>query len=251
MGAYDDIVNARDKVAALADQLADARASLSALEADVVQGGPDVSSFQGDIDWGKVRAAGYDIVFPKVADGDLVDTTFSASRIASIKSAGLSYAPYHFGRVASPANKERNGRLEAAMAVYFASRQGWGRTGDLPLVYDFEDLNGQTPTEAATHLLKFIGGYRGLMTHYPFIYTTPSFWSQINSVLDATQRTSVANCPLWIAHWGVAKPSVPTPWADWTFWQYTDKASVPGISSPCDNSRANITKTVLDSLRIK
>jgi lysozyme len=250
MGAYDDIVSVRADVDALAQELESTKARLADLEANVVKGGPDVSSVQGDVNWPAVKGAGYDICFPKVADGDVVDATFSAARIANIKSAGLSYAPYYFGRVASPANNQRNGRLEAAMAVYFASRQGWGREGDLPLVYDFESANSQSVQDAATHLLKFIGGYRGLMTHYPIIYTMPAFFAQINAVLTADQRASVANCPLWVAHWDVLKPTVPSPWSDWTFWQYTNKGSVPGVTGPVDVSRANITTAQLSSLRI-
>lgn len=251
MGVYEDIEAAQATVEKDILQLAFDRSQLTNLEASAVKGGPDVSSSQGNINWTSVKGAGYDICFPKVADGDVIDSTFTAARIANIEAAGLTYAPYYYGRVASPGNQERNGRLEAAMAVYFASRQGWGRAGDLPLVYDFETLNGQTEAEAANHLLKFIGGYRGLMTHYPFIYTAPSFWNtSILPNLTADNKASVANCPLWIADWGVTKPHVPPPWDTWTFWQYTDHGAVPGVTGPVDLNRANITTSQLNALRI-
>lgn len=251
MSILEDIETARANVADLAARLQDASAALAALEASAVKGGPDVSSVQGDIDWTKVKAAGYDLVFPKVADGDLVDATFSPGRIAAIKAAGLSYAPYYFARVASPGNNERNARAECAMAVYFATRQGWGKTGDLPLVYDFEEVNGQTAGKAAGHLVDWIRAYYGLMGHFPIIYTASAWFAQINAALTDTQRRAVMDCPLWVAHWGVAAPTVPAPWADWTFWQYTNKATVPGVTGAVDNNRANLTKTALDGLRIR
>jgi GH25 family lysozyme M1 (1,4-beta-N-acetylmuramidase) len=251
MGVYDDIAAAKLAISTLERQLTDAKVKLSTLQASAVVGGPDVSSFQGDVDWDKVKAAGYDIVFPKVSDGDLADPTYTAARIASIKSAGLSYAPYYFARVASSGNNERNGRSEAAMAVYFAERHGWGRVGDLPLVYDFETLNGQPSVKAAGHLLDFIDCYRDIKGHFPFVYTSPGFFSQIITALDTAGRDLVRNCPLWVAHWDVSSPTIPTPWATWAFWQYTDKATVAGVSTPVDMNRANITRTELDALRIR
>lgn len=251
MSLRDDIAAAKALVTSLSQQLSDAQAALAALEASLVKGGPDVSAFQGDVDWVKVKAAGYDLVFPKVADGDVVDTTFSPGRISSIKAAGLSYVPYYFARVAAANNNERNARAECAMAVYFATKQGWGKTGDLPLVYDFEDLNGQPAIKAAVHLIGWIRAYKGLMGHNPVIYTTPAFFSQIHTVLTDSERAQVAACPLWVAHWGVSAPSVPAPWTDYTFWQFTSSASVPGVTGQCDNNVTNITKTALDGLRIR
>lgn len=251
MGLWDDIAAATNAVAADQAKLAADQALLANLQASAVVGGPDVSSAQGDVDWTKVKGAGYDLVFPKVSDGDVLDPTYAAARLTSIRTAGLSFAPYYFARVAAPGNNERPPRAECAMAVYFAMKQGWGNTGDLPLVYDFEDLNGQTAAKAAAHLMGWVTAYKGLMGHNPIIYTTPGFFTQINNALTAAQRTTLAACPLWIAHWAVASPTIPAPWADWTFWQFTDKASVAGVTVAVDNNRANITKTALDALRIK
>lgn len=251
MSYYDDVQAARATVTDLESKLATARSSLATLEAQAMKGGPDVSQSQGDVDWAKVKAAGYDICFPKISDGDILDPTYSAARVAAIRTAGLNFAPYYFARVASDGNSQRNGRDEAAMAVYFATKQGWGKSGDLPMVYDFENANGQTAAKSARHLMQFLGAYAGLMGHWPIIYTMPAFWATISGALSALDKSTVALCPLWIAHWNVASPSVPAPWTTWTFWQYTDKGSVPGVTGDVDVSRANLRLTDLDSLRIR
>jgi GH25 family lysozyme M1 (1,4-beta-N-acetylmuramidase) len=252
MALHDDLVAARSEVTRLEGELAAARTRLADLEASVVKGGPDVSVFQGDVDWAKVAAAGYDIVFPRVADGDIEDKTFTAARVAAIKAAGLSYAPYYFGRVATSGNNQRNGRHEAALAVWTAFKNGgWGKAGDLPLVYDIENLNDQSQPKAAAHIMEFVQGYRGLMGHHPFIYTMPAFWNAVVDDFTDAQLTILAKCPLWIAHWGVSAPSVPAPWTTYTFWQTTDQAVVPGVAGKCDLNVANITKTDLDGLRIR
>jgi lysozyme len=251
MALWDDIAAAEADVAREEQELEAAKARLDALKASVVRGGPDVSSYQGDVDWVKVKNSGRDIVFPKVSDGDVIDPTFSAGRIASIKAAGLSYAPYYFARVASAGNSFRTPRAECAMAVYFATKQGWGKPGDLPLVYDIEDLNGATPAQVGAHTVAWVKAYEGLMGHKPIIYTAPGWWGQIASTLTADGKATVVGCPLWVAHWGVSAPTVPSPWTGWTFWQYTEVASVPGVTGPCDDNRANITRAGLDSLRIR
>ena len=68
----------------------------------------------------------------------------------------------------------------------------------------------------------------------PMVYTSPSFWRTYlgDTSTFANQGYSV----LWIAHWGVPKPSIPgSNWGgrSWTFWQY-DIAPVPGISGNVD-----------------
>lgn len=250
MGIWDDIVAAEERVTQEEAELLAARKALAALQASVVKGGPDVSSFQGDVDWTKVAGAGYDLTFLKVADGDVVDPTFTKTRVQAVENAGLSWAPYHFGRVASSGNSFRSGRVEAAMAVYQAWKGGgWGMPGDLPLVYDIEAMGGRTADQVKVHIIEFIDAYKALMGHPPIIYTMPAFWSGLSP--GANLKAAVSDCPLWIAHWGVASPTIPAGWFTWTFWQTTDKAVVPGIASPCDLNKANITKTQLDALRIK
>lgn len=250
MGYYDDYTSAETRVKELETLLSDAKALLQKLLGEFVKGGPDVSQFQGDIDWTKVRGAGYELSFVKVSDGDILDPTYTSARLAAMRTAGLLVSPYYFARVASAGNSERTGRIEAGMAIHFAFRQGWGK-GDLPLVYDFETLNGQTADKAAKQVVDFTRTYKYIMGHMPIIYTTPSFWESISASLSQTDVDNfISPCPLWIAHWGVTKPTIPKPWTDWSFWQYTDKGSVPGITNACDLNSCNLTKTQLNALRL-
>jgi GH25 family lysozyme M1 (1,4-beta-N-acetylmuramidase) len=45
------------------------------------------------------------------------------------------------------------------------------------------------------------------------VYTYPAFAEQGNCA-------RLGRWPLWIAHWGVARPVVPAPWKTWRLWQY-------------------------------
>ncbi len=41
--------------------------------------------------------------------------------------------------------------------------------------------------------------------------------------------------PLWVSGY-VSSPPMPGGWSDWTFWQFTDNASISGITGGVDCS---------------
>jgi hypothetical protein len=75
---------------------------------------------------------------------------------------------------------------------------------------------------------------------HPLVYSSPAFWQA--HLADSTS-VAAAGTPLWIAHWTTAsKPWIPAQnWngLGWTFWQWTDCASVPGIAHCTDGDRMN------------
>jgi len=197
--------------------------------------GFDVSDVRGDVDFDKARAAGIDFAIVRVADGNIHDARYGPGRVQALRDSGLAWFPYYFGRVASSVNNERNGATEAAMAIQFARKGGWGRKNDLPLAYDFETPNGQPAPKCARHLVQFVTAYRKARGHYPILYTMPGFWAKILPQLTAKQRDLVRRCPLWIAHWDVPKPASMAPWGTgWTLWQYSSHRPVPGVPGKGD-----------------
>ena len=65
--------------------------------------------------------------------------------------------------------------------------------------------------------------------HYkrrPIVYTSDSF------LKDWLDEEISENYPIWIARYSDREPQ----FNDWVFWQFTDKAAVFGIPSPCDLS---------------
>jgi len=197
--------------------------------------GFDVSDVRGDVDFDKAHAAGIGFAIVRVSDGDVHDARYGPGRVGALRASGLAWFPYYFGRVASKVNNERNGTAEAAMAIQFARKGGWGKKGDLPLAYDFETPNGQPPPKCARHLFQFVTAYRKARGHYPILYTMPGFWTRILPHLPAKQRAVVRNCPLWIAHWDVPKPDSMDPWGDeWMVWQYSSHRTAPGVSGKGD-----------------
>jgi lysozyme len=235
-----------------------AKAALDAFMLTGVKGGPDLSEFNpGVLDWAATRAAGYELAIHRISDGDKLDARMQTAAagqavFAAIRAAGLVAGSYYLCRVGHPVNNgNRNGKSEAAMAIYFAESRGAVRQGDLPMALDFETLNEQTPQKAARHVMDWIGTYAYVKGTPPILYTNPGTWQQVEPHFSAQDRATLATCPLWQAEYGVAAPRAMVPWVTWTMWQYTDVGTAPGIpDTSIDMNRFNGDRTALDSLRI-
>ena len=168
--------------------------------------GPDVSMHQGDVDWAAVRGAGHDFAVVKATEGqDYRDPLFGAERMRAIKDARLVRGVYHYLRPRGG----RTGVVEANWAVEVARDAGWG-DGDLRLVCDIEET-ALGPADTLRYLGLFVSRVEDLTGNRPIIYTYPNFW--IGRLGNPNEDF---DCPLWIAHYEVSRPTLPRAWPSWT-----------------------------------
>jgi lysozyme len=186
--------------------------------------GMDVSHWQGTINWDTVAAAGITFSFVKATEG----TTYRDPRYdfnyAEMARVGIFRGAYHFGRPGTSA---------VTQADFFVDTANPG-SGDLLLCLDLEVTDNKTPAQVWSWTQAFVAEVQNRTGFPPFIYTSPYFWTS-----RVGNPTDNLGCPLWIAHWNVSWPTVPRAWADWTFWQYADNGSVPGISGAVDQDTFN------------
>lgn len=184
--------------------------------------GPDVASYQGDVDWRKVKAAGHDFAFIKATEGtSYINPTFSREW-PEIKAAGLIRGAYHFGRPKSDAR---------AQARRFLRVIGGWQKGDLPPVLDIETSDGLPASRVRAWVAAFVDEIHQHTGIKPIVYTGGPFWRTNVGLL------SNLGCPLWLAAYvRDPKPYVPGAWRTYSFWQYTSSAQVPGIAGRCDMS---------------
>jgi lysozyme len=194
--------------------------------------GVDVSHHQGVIDWRAVASSGRKFAFIRVSDGaQYVDPTFRANW-AGAKAAGITRGAYQFFR---PTENP------IAQADLLLSTMGPLATGDLPPTLDVETLcpapstqcaaGSASPSAAADGIAAWIERVTRATGMMPILYVSPSFWTQLPP--RGVERRTIP----WIANWYVTRPSTPSGWKQWAFWQYTDKGQVPGISAPVDLDR--------------
>ena len=186
--------------------------------------GIDVSGWQGQVDWGAVQRSGRQFAFAKATEGTtFVDRTFTANRIA-MGSAGLVLRGfYHFAR------PDRNSA--AAEANHFLQTVGALAPGEVA-VLDLEVAPGPGIGDWAAEWLARVHQGTGRL---PMLYSYQSYLYEI-----PTSR--LTQYPLWVASWGSDNGLVPATqpktdrWSRWTFWQYTSKARVPGVSTLVDDN---------------
>ena len=198
-------------------------------------GGVDVSHWQGTITWSKVAAAGKRFAIIKASEStDYVDPTYAANR-ASAQAAGMWTGAYHFARPSTAAGDA------VAEADHFADTVRLGG-GDVIPALDIEVTGGLTPAALTAWVTAWLGEASARLGVKPMIYTSPNFWK--NALADTRSIADAGYGVLWVAHWGVTQPTVPAQnWAGrgWTFWQYDNCGSVPGISGCVDLDRFNGT----------
>ncbi len=184
--------------------------------------GVDISRWQGDIDWPKLRSQGANFAYIKATDGgDHLDPMFRTNWKRA-KDAGLKRGAYHFFywcRVASD---------QASWFIRNVPRD----PDALPPVIDVE-WNGESsckkrpsPEKVREKMQVFMDM---LERHYgkrPVIYTAPDFYRD-------NLRGAFNEYPFWLRS-VAAHPSKVYPGRKWMFWQYSGSGLSHGVDGKID-----------------
>ncbi len=172
--------------------------------------GLDVSHYDETIDFAKVKASGFDFCSVKCTEGlSVVDANYKANR-AKAKAAGILVGAYHFFRP---------GMDPAKQAGHFLAHADIQK-GDMQPMFDWEVSQGKADVAKAQIFLDLVEKAIGK----PMIIYGPPYMLNDFALPDSFKKY-----PLWVAHYGTTAPLVPAPWTTWSFWQYSEKGSVPGI----------------------
>lgn len=178
-------------------------------EADLVLG-IDCSRWQDDnstpqrMDFDKAYAAGARFVFIKASQACWLDEDFIWNWVAA-KDAGLYRGAYHY--LDNSATGEKQGEFFCGLIEK--------DPGELPPVLDYEYRTAPPGLASANQWLNEVYWTLDIS---PILYTSPYYWKEYGGA-----QVGWTQYPLWIANYEVSSPTVPAPWTDWTFWQWTDK----------------------------
>lgn len=182
----------------------------------------DVSVWQGNIDWAKVKAAGIDGAIIRYADGTTLDTKFDRN-MTEAKKHGLHFGVYIFSRAKTKAEAEDEAKRLFKAAKKFEP--------DMPYYIDLEDssLSKYADTVAAAFLNKMaIFGVRG------GVYANLNWW---NHYLTKTASDYSASA-FWIAQYNDTMDYKPA--SRMGMWQYTSSGKVDGISGKVDRDKCYV-----------
>ena len=185
--------------------------------------GLDVSRFQGEVDWERVKAAGYQFAMLRAGYGDdSVDGQFRRNA-SECNRLGLPIGAYWFCYAASPEN--------AAQEADSCIRTVSGYRLDYPVCYDIEQASADyvekqgvsfTPALAQSLVKSFCGRVESL-GYFAMFYSNRSFY---DTYLGAALAGRYA---FWYARYTDTFDGT-----DCGIWQYTSTGSVPGISGNVD-----------------
>ncbi|MBT9586391.1 hypothetical protein IV102_23815 [bacterium] len=187
----------------------------------------DISRHNGKVDWKEYAAAGKKVGVCKITEGgDWLDAMAATNR-EGMKNNNLRCGLYHFagssgGGYINDADKEADNYL---------SRVGTMADNEFP-VLDFEMVYGQTGPEMTSWISKWCTRIEQQTGKTPWLYTN----HRIRRQLDGTNLTRY---PLWIADYRSSdreNPPASQPWPNLFAWQYSEKASSPGVPATCDGN---------------
>lgn len=187
--------------------------------------GVDVSYYDGVINWTKVKAAGVGFAFVRVSDGTQFKDPKFQSDWAGAKAAGVIRGAYQFFRPSENV---------AAQAQLFITAVGAYQPGDLPPVLDVEVDGGLRPATVAARVKQWTDAVHAALGVTPIVYSGFYFWRD-----QVGAPSGFGGNPLWLAQYTSACPTVPSPWTQWTFWQYSDTGRVSGIPTAVDMNKFN------------
>lgn len=179
----------------------------------------DISTWQGYVDFNKVKSAGYNYVILRAGFGreySQKDNTFERN-YANAKVAGIKVGVYWFSYSTSPSDAYR----EANACLYCLN----GKRLDMPVYYDLEyqpamSMSNSNYTQMALNFCSTIkkAGYKS------GVYSSASVYGYL-----LNRQTLINNgVSIWNAQWS-SYCSVPC-----DIWQYSEKGQVNGISASVD-----------------
>lgn len=191
--------------------------------------GIDVSKWQGNIDWEKVKACGIDFAFIRVGgrgsdNGLIEEDPYFRQNIQNAKAAGLQVGVYIF----SQATTVEEAREEAAFVLHRVE----GYELDLPIVMDYEfrsngrlnqaydskRLNAQSATEVCL-------AFCDLVEEYGYASMVYANQNMLTVYLDGERLSKETE--VWLARYNTSNAYGHA----YSFWQFTSKAYVEGVES--------------------
>ena len=188
--------------------------------------GIDVSKYQSNIDWAKVKSAGVEFVIVRIGyrgygSGTLVQDPKFEEHFTNARNYGLRVGVYCF----SQAVNENEAREEAQACVYVLN----GRKLDYPIYFDTEAsgsgngrADGLGVADRTKCAVAFCEEVKAL-GYKPGVYASTTWFRKR---LDMSQLTKYS---IWNAHYGVASSPIAC-----NMWQGTHTARLPGYNGQLD-----------------
>lgn len=189
--------------------------------------GVDVSEYQGDIDWEKVKAAGIDFAIIRVGfrtygGGEIQLDTKYVQNIEGALSAGIKVGAYFFSQAVS--TEEAVAEADAiidALEPYDIS---------YPVVFDWEMIYGENARTDTVGVETLADCCIAFCERVRSAGYKPMIYSNKNTSLMKLDLPRIKDYDFWLAEYNTE----PTYYYDFDIWQYASDGYIPGISGEVD-----------------
>ena len=201
--------------------------------------GIDVSEHNGSVDWNKVKADGIDFVFLRIGyrgygtEGTLQEDANFEENYKNARKAGLKIGVYFFSQAVN--------ETEAKEEADFVLKKLDGRTLDLPVTYDVENI---TEDDARTDNVsgeQFTSNIQAFSLEIANAGYTPMLYVNLQWELFVLNMSSLENLPIWYSSY----EATPSSTYRFDYWQYSNMGKVDGIDGDVD---MNIALTPVNSV---
>lgn len=195
---------------------------------ETIYKGIDVSEWQGDIDFKKVKEDGIKVVYIRAGQGFSYEDEKFERNYKEAKKYALKIGVYHY----VTARNEEEAKRQARFFVSLIS----GKQIDCKLAMDFEHFPNLSKSKINKIGVAFLEEVEKISGKKAVVYSDAYNASH-------TFEGDVTKYPLWIAQYGVENPENNGRWKYWEGFQYTSKGKVSGIRGNVD--RDKFTKDIL------
>ncbi len=190
----------------------------------ISRAGIAVSSQNGSIDWGKIRAAGIEIAMIRCAfrgftNGDLILDSKLAEHLAGARAAGIDVGIYLFSQAVS----EEEAVQEAELAAELAGKYQISRPVVLALSYANPSCSGRADGLSAADRTEFVRAFESSLRQagYASMLCAEKDW-----MAHCLEMERLGSFPLWLVQYN----SNVTYTGPYEIWQYTSRGILDGVS---------------------
>lgn len=183
--------------------------------------GIDVSKWQGNIDWTKVKESGIQFAMLRSSFGTNGKDSYFEKNYKNAKAVGMPLGAYHYSYAKTVA--------EAIKEAEFCISVLKGKTFDYPIAYDLEEKSVAALGKGTVSAIADAFCSRLEKEGYYVVIYSSLHW--FNTYFT---ETIFKKYDIWLAQWA-SKITFGRPVG---LWQYTSKGSVPGISGNVDMNRS-------------
>ena len=182
--------------------------------------GIDVSTYQNVIDWPTVAQNNHFAIIRAGYGFGHIDNYYETN-YQNAKAAGVKVGAYWYSYASSAS--------DAVQEANYAVQALKGKQFEWPIYYDIEEksiFNAGIQNEIAKAFCQVLEANK----YYCGIYSSTNY---LNNYFDSEVKTKFT---IWVAHWGVEKPSYT---GEYGVWQYK-VGTEPGVSGDCDLDKGYI-----------